>query len=51
MASIGVGVVGCGFVGRGAHIPALGAIKGAELVAVADPDAKRLNKAASKHNV
>ncbi len=49
MSSIGVGVVGCGFVGRGAHVPAFHAIEGAELVAVADPDAKRLGKVAKKY--
>jgi len=48
---IGVGVVGCGFVGRGAHVPGFSAIEDAELVAVADPDPKRLNKAAKKHQV
>jgi predicted dehydrogenase len=46
---IGVGVIGCGFVGRGAHVPAFGAMEGAQLAAVADPDAKRRNKAAAKH--
>lgn len=49
MDEIGVGVVGCGFVGRGAHVPSLEHIDGARLAAVADADATRRNKAASKH--
>ncbi len=49
MKSIGVGVVGCGFVGRGAHVPAFASIEGSELAAVADPDDKRRTKAATKH--
>jgi predicted dehydrogenase len=49
MDSIGVGVVGCGFVGRGAHVPAFSKIEGSELVAVADPDTKRLGKVAKKY--
>jgi predicted dehydrogenase len=48
---IGVGVVGCGFVGRGAHVPSFAGIDGARLVAIADADEKRRNKAATKHNV
>ncbi|MBM3998656.1 MAG: Gfo/Idh/MocA family oxidoreductase [Planctomycetes bacterium] len=51
MKEVGIGVVGCGFVGRGAHIPSIGAIAGAKLVAIADADAKRREKAASKHQV
>lgn len=51
MDTIGVGVVGCGFVGYGAHVPAFGAIEGSRLVAVADPDAGRLGKAAKKFQV
>ena len=49
MKNIGVGVVGCGFVGRGAHVPGIAAIEGATLAAVADPDSKRRTKAATKH--
>ncbi len=49
MNDIGVGVIGCGFVGRGAHVPAFAMINGARLAAVADPDPKRRNKAAAKH--
>ena len=51
MGKIGVGVIGCGFVGRGAHVPALSAIEDAALVAVADADETRLNKAVRKHGV
>ncbi len=48
MKRIGVGVVGCGFVGRGAHVPAFAEIEGASLVAVADLDEKRRKKVAAK---
>jgi UDP-N-acetylglucosamine 3-dehydrogenase len=51
MKDIGIGVVGCGFVGRGAHVPSFANIKGAHLVAVADADEKRRNKVATKHKV
>ncbi len=44
MKDIGVGVVGCGFVGRGAHVPSFAGIDGARLVAVADADEKRRNQ-------
>jgi len=46
--TVGVGVVGCGFVGYGAHVPAFSSIPGSRLVAVADPDANRLGKVAKK---
>lgn len=51
MPDIGVGVVGCGFVGRGAHVPAISEIQGARLVAVADLDEGRLKKVANKYRV
>ncbi|HJN66008.1 MAG: Gfo/Idh/MocA family oxidoreductase [Pirellulaceae bacterium] len=51
METIGIGVVGCGFVGRGAHVPAFSAIEGANLVAVADPDRSRLSKVKKKHDL
>ncbi len=51
MDTIGVGVVGCGFVGYGAHVPAFKTIEGSRLVAVADADAKRRDKAAEKYQV
>ena len=49
MKEIGVGVVGCGFVGRGAHVPSIAHIEGARLAAVADADETRRTKAATKH--
>ena len=51
MKELGIGVVGCGFVGRGAHVPSFAGIEGARLVAVADADSKRRTKAATKHKV
>lgn len=51
MATIGVGVVGCGFVGRGAHVPAISTIENARLVAIADADEKRRNKVVKKYGV
>ncbi|MEE9218035.1 MAG: Gfo/Idh/MocA family oxidoreductase [Acidobacteriota bacterium] len=48
MDKIGVGVIGCGFVGRGVHVPALSAIEDANLVAVADADSYRLDRAVQK---
>ena len=51
MKELGIGVVGCGFVGRGAHVPSFANIDGARLVAIADADEKRRNKAATKHKV
>ncbi len=51
METIGVGVVGCGFVGRGAHVPAFNTIEGSRLAAIADADEKRLSKVAKKYQV
>lgn len=51
MSKIGIGVVGCGFVGRGAHVPGLKTIEQANLVAVADPDDYRRNRAVTKHSI
>ena len=51
MDTIGVGVIGCGFVGYGAHVPAFKTIEGSRLVAVADADAKRRDKVAQKYQV
>jgi len=48
---LGVGIIGCGFVGSGAHIPAFRSNPSAQLVALADSDEKRLTKAAQKSNV
>ena len=41
MQRLGIGVIGCGFVGRGAHVPGLSALETARLVAVADSDRER----------
>jgi len=49
--SINVGIVGCGFVGLGAHVPAFKAIEGARLVAVADADSDRRDKVVKKYQV
>jgi predicted dehydrogenase len=49
MERIGVGVVGCGFVGLGAHVSSFRKIDGSQLVAVADPNENRRNKAAAKY--
>jgi predicted dehydrogenase len=49
MDQVGVGVVGCGFVGLGAHVSSFAKIEGSRLAAVADPDPKRLGKAAEKY--
>ncbi|MHB8863421.1 MAG: Gfo/Idh/MocA family protein [Pirellulaceae bacterium] len=49
--SIGVGVVGCGFVGRGAHVPAFAGMANARLVAVADADETRLAKVKKKYDL
>jgi predicted dehydrogenase len=51
MDKIGVGVVGCGFVGHGAHVRAFSEIPEANLVAVADADPKRLETSAKKFSV
>jgi predicted dehydrogenase len=51
MQVLGIGVVGCGFVGRGAHVPGLSALECAKVAAVADPDPTRLEKVAAKHHV
>ncbi len=51
MDSINVGIVGCGFVGLGAHVPAFKAIEGARLVAIADADSGRRDKVVKKYQV
>ena len=48
---VGVGVVGLGFVGSGAHLPAFRKMKQADLVAVADLNEKALDKQSKKHGV
>ena len=49
--TIGVGIVGCGFVGYGAHVPAFSSMPGAKLVAIADADQKRREKITKKFGV
>jgi predicted dehydrogenase len=51
MPTLGLGVVGCGFVGRGAHVPGLAALASARLVAIADADPVRLGKVAAKYHI
>lgn len=51
MEPINVGIVGCGFVGLGAHVPAFNDIDGARLVAVADADEGRREKVKRKYGV
>lgn len=51
MKPLGIGVIGCGFVGRGAHLPSLAEIDGARLVAVADADPQRRAKVAAKYSL
>jgi predicted dehydrogenase len=51
MKTLGIGVLGCGFVGRGAHVPAFAEIDGAELVAIADADVTRRTKTAAKYGI
>ena len=45
---VGIGLVGLGFVGEKAHLPAFNSIEGAKLIAVADVDFLRAKKAAEK---
>lgn len=48
---IGVGVVGLGFVGAGAHLHAFRTLKNANLAAVCDLNEETLEKRARRHNV
>jgi predicted dehydrogenase len=48
---VGVGVVGLGFVGAGAHLHALKRLKQTNLVAVADLNENTLQKRAKRHDV
>ena len=48
MCRVGVGVVGCGFMGTHVHLPALKAIPSADIVAVASRDAKKGKKIMKK---
>jgi predicted dehydrogenase len=49
--SVNVGLIGCGTVAGYGHLPALGIVDGARLVAVADAVAERARAAAEKHGV
>ena len=49
--TLGVGIVGCGFVGYGAHVPAFSSMPGARLVAIADADQNRREKITKKYGV
>ena len=49
--TLGVGIVGCGFVGYGAHVPAFSSMPGAKLVAIADADQNRREKITKKYGV
>lgn len=51
MKPVGIGVIGCGFVGRGAHVPAMDEMPEARLVAIADADERRREKVATKYHV
>ncbi len=51
MDRVGIGVVGCGFVGMGAHVPSLAEIEGARFVGIADADEGRRTKVAKKYKV
>ena len=48
---VGIGIVGLGFVGEKAHLSSFRNIPGAKLVAVADMDVARANKAAEKAKI
>jgi predicted dehydrogenase len=50
-AEVGVGVVGLGFVGAGAHLHAFRRLERANLVAIADVNEKALAKGAKRHDV
>ena len=51
MEPFGVGVAGCGFVGRGAHVPGIAGLENARLVAIADADQTRREKVVKKYGV
>ena len=51
MKPVGIGVIGCGFVGRGAHVPAMDEMPEARLVAIADADDRRRAKVAGKYKL
>jgi predicted dehydrogenase len=49
--TVGVGIIGLGFVGSGAHLPALAKIKNAKIVALSDVVESVLEKQAAKYGV
>ncbi len=51
MDAVGLGIVGCGSVGRGAHLPVLDSIENARIVAIADSDSHRRNKVTKKYDI
>ena len=48
---VGVAVVGAGFVGGQAHVPAFNKIPGSELVALGDQVEERIKRYADKYHV
>ena len=48
---VGIGIIGLGFVGEKAHLSAFRKIPGSRLVAIADVDQNRLQKAANKSKI
>jgi len=48
---IRLGLIGCGEVTRAKHLPALAAVPGISVVAVADPDADRRDRVAGEFNI
>lgn len=48
---VGIGIIGLGFVGEKAHLSAFQRISGSRLMAIADVDQKRLQKAADKSKI
>lgn len=48
---VGVAVIGAGFVGGQAHVPAFNKIPGSELVALGDRDEQRIKKYSDKYHV
>ena len=49
--TVGIGIVGLGFVGEKAHIPSFHSIVGSELVAVSDIDIGHAKKVAEKYKI
>ena len=48
---IGIGLIGCGNVAELRHLPALGALSDARVVALADPDSRNLETLGSRYQV